>query len=318
MISQIQGPPPPRPPFFVGSRTRADVTKLALLWVVDGQLGVFICHRWWWMGGGCQRGRWQRRVLSSGTTCGFWCAIVMWCFSSFHLILSPIVFFPPHFWKSLISLVFLLTLASSLSSSLTIFSLPVSICWHVCAGLSQSLISALFSALMWLSPPFLIGKLFNPSLCHCAVSLSPSSPFTSLHLSRYSLSLSFPPLCTLTGLFLSLIVMAGSSPLHNAADIFPTGDPHCIWFIKKKNYSPLLPAFQHILLCFLRLCQASPHQQGSGSTRLVCSGQSLGPSSRRLMLRLGWHLWGMGSSKRIQDWKIAGSNGFGSDVTFCQ
>lgn len=228
--------------------------------------------------------------------------------------------FSPWFLKVINFSRFLLTLASSLSSPLTIFSLPVSICWHVCAGLSQSLISALFSALMRLSPPFLIGKLFNPSLCHCAVSLSHSSPFTSLHLSRYSLSLSFPPLCTLTGLFLSLIVMAGSSPLHNAADIFPTGDPHCIWFktTKKKNYSPLLPAFQPVLLCFLRLCQASPHQQGSGSTRLVCSGQSLGPSSRRLMLRLGWHLWGMGSSNRKQDWEIAGSNGFGSDMTFCQ
>lgn len=155
--------------------------------------------------------------------------------------------FSPSFLKVINFSRFLLTLASSLSSPLTIFSLPVSICWHVCAGLSQSLISALFSALMWLSPPFLIGKLFNPSLCHCAVSLSPSSPFTSLHLSRYSLSLSFPPLCTLTGLFLSLIVMAGSSPLHNAADIFPTGDPHCIWFKKKTKKklltpSPCLPA----------------------------------------------------------------------------
>lgn len=66
-----------------------------------------------------------------------------------------------------------------------------------------------------------------------------------MHPSRYSPSVivPFPPLCSLTGLFLSLIAMAGSSPLHNGADIFPTGDPPPI----KNVQTALLPAFRSIL-----------------------------------------------------------------------
>ncbi len=80
--------------------------------------------------------------------------------------------------------------------------------------------------------------------------------------------------------------MAGSTPLHNAADIFPTGDPTvvavaaalpCILEKKRDRETPLLPPSQPILLCFLLLCQASTVQQGSSSTRRVCFGESLGP-----------------------------------------
>lgn len=88
-------------PRLLKTGLQADVTKLAMsrARVGDGQLGVFIWRRW--LDGerrresGCQRGRWQRQFLSSGATCGLWCAIVTGHFSPFHVILSPIVCFLP-------------------------------------------------------------------------------------------------------------------------------------------------------------------------------------------------------------------------------
>lgn len=129
----------------------------------------------------------------------------------------------------------------------------------------------------------------------------PLSLFSSLLPSippRYSLSgiVSFSPLCALTGLFLSLIAMAGSTPLHNAADIFPTGDPTgaaaalpCIHkYIKKGQRQPSsLPPNPYFSVSSSP-AKASTVQQGSGSTRLVCFGESLGPGLIEINAYTDW------------------------------
>lgn len=156
------------------------------------------------------------------------CLFFPYCSSSPRLLNSLINFFLAciFFFSSVLLLLCLL------SSLLSFLYLSISICRHVCGGLSQSPISALLSSFLWLCPPFLIGTLFNPSLCPpsaphvVSLSLLPLSfppslpPFTLCRL----LCL-FSPLCAVTGLFLLLMVMGGSTPLHNAANIFPTGDP---------------------------------------------------------------------------------------------
>lgn len=191
---------------------------------------------------------------------------------------SYCLFFPycsssPHSLKSLINfslacVLFLLTLACSLSFPLCLplstslsFLYLFQFCRRVCGGLSKSLISALFSSFLWLSPPFLIGKLFNPSLCpplssSCVVSLSPSFPLffpPSLPLFFVGYCVFFSPLCALTGLFLSLIVMAGSPHSIMLLIFFPLETPllllllllHSPASVKKKmdrdTPSPSLP-----------------------------------------------------------------------------
>lgn len=122
-----------------------------------------------------------------------------------------------HSQKSLInfSAPSLLTPARSLSSSLSRSprsSLSPLYLFQFAGALSASPISAPFSSFLPPSPPFLIGRLLNPSLC-AFVSLSASPPLSfppSLPLILcWLLCLFSPPslslLCALTGLFLSLI-----------------------------------------------------------------------------------------------------------------
>lgn len=141
-------------------------------------------------------------------------------FDRTRLILSPPATYCSsltHSQKSLInfSAPSLLTPARSLSSSLSRSPRsPLSplYLFQFAGALSASLISAPFSSFLRPSPPFLIGRLFNPSLC-AFVSLSPSPPLSfppSLPLILcWLLCPFFPPslslLCALTGLFLSLI-----------------------------------------------------------------------------------------------------------------
>lgn len=105
---------------------------------------------------GCQRGKWQRHFLSSGATCGLWCAIVTGHFFPFHVILSSIVCFLPidllclillkviHLsgWWFLCSLM-LFFVPFSLSFQLAIFSISLLIFQCVCVTFSTSSISCL-------------------------------------------------------------------------------------------------------------------------------------------------------------------------------
>lgn len=216
VMSQIQGPPSPSS----GAGLGADVTKLALLGV------------WWtaWCmcmaqmvreGRGCQHGRWQRRILSSSATCGLWCAVVTGGFSSFHQILSPIVFFPycsslRHSLNSLINF--------SLTWSFLVHTLACSLVPSLCLPLSCSLsflylfqftsvLTVVYLSLdlcaLWLFPvtfssdsnwkSFLIPPFVPPLSSLCVVSLSPSFPHffpPSLPLFFVSYCVSFPFVCS--------------------------------------------------------------------------------------------------------------------------
>lgn len=149
----------------------------------------------------------------------------------------------------------MLACASSLSASAcsALSSPSLSICCIICD-------------LLVLLLHFLIGKLF----------------FFFFLVSHFPhVLLSYPSLCAATGLFLSLIVMAGSASFQNAADIFPTVAEAAPLSKEKKRRKRWTPPHPSSILCFLQLCQASTVQQGSSSTRRVCSGES---ASRRLML----------------------------------
>lgn len=124
----------------------------------------------------------------------------------------------------------LVFVALSFSFQLAISSLSLSICLCVYGGLSNSLISVISLALACTVSSISNWSAFNLSLCltltsSYVVSLLPSFPLSFSPSLILCLRLSSSPLCALTGLFLSLIVMAGSAALHNAADIFPSRDP---------------------------------------------------------------------------------------------